>query len=122
LLESRKKKLKLGKTEADAYLLNHLASLYMEMGKTEEAGKYLEKAIAIYAKKLGENNPTYASALRNQVQYFRYQGELDKAWELSKKVVEIRKNTLGTQHPEYLDTRKTKYSFCGIKAMLTKLR
>ncbi len=106
LLDSRNKKLKLGKTESDAYLYNHLASLYMEMGKTEEAGKYLEEAVDIYAKKLGENNPTYASALRNQVQYFRYQGELDKAWELSKKVVDIRKDALGTQHPEYLDARE----------------
>lgn len=102
LLELRSNRPRPLQTESDAYLLNHLAALYMEMNQLENTEKYLLQALDIYKKKLGERHPSYASVLSNLSKYYRYTGKLEKALEANRKVIEIRKQVLGPNHPDHI--------------------
>ncbi|MGB0525809.1 MAG: CHAT domain-containing protein [Flammeovirgaceae bacterium] len=107
LLELRSNRPRPLQTEADAYLLNHLAALYMEMGKTAETEKYLKQSLAIYKQKLGEKHPSYASVLSNLSKYYQYKSMLPEAMEANQQVIEIRKNVLGENHPDFIAAWET---------------
>ena len=103
LLELRSSRPRPLQTESDAYLLNHLAALYMEMGKTDDAEKYLKQSAAIYKRKLGEKHPSYASVLSNLSKYYHYKGAYPEAIHANKQVLEIRKAVLSPNHPDFID-------------------
>jgi CHAT domain-containing protein len=77
--------------------LSNQALLYRQMGKYAEAE-------AIYLgmeKRLGKNNPDYASMLNNQAALYMVMGKEDKVEELLKKSAAIYKSNFGEDNPAF---------------------
>jgi CHAT domain-containing protein/tetratricopeptide (TPR) repeat protein len=77
--------------------LSNLALLYQQMGKFADAE-------AIYLgmeKRLGKNNPDYASMLSNQAALYIIMGKEDKVEDLLKKSAAIYKSNFGEENPAY---------------------
>jgi CHAT domain-containing protein/tetratricopeptide (TPR) repeat protein len=90
-------KLKASKSSNHLRFLSNLALLYQQMGKYNEAE-------AIYLgmeKRLGKNNPDYASMLNNQAALYLMMGKEDKVEELLKKSLTIYKSNFGEENPAY---------------------
>ncbi|HEY0744133.1 MAG TPA: CHAT domain-containing tetratricopeptide repeat protein [Chryseosolibacter sp.] len=90
-------KLQSSKSTNHLKFLSNLALLYQQMGKYAEAE-------AIYLgmeKRLGKNNPDYASMLNNQAALYIVMGKDDKVEELLKKSGAIYKSNFGENNPAY---------------------
>jgi CHAT domain-containing protein len=90
-------KLQNSKSTNHLKFLSNLALLYQQMGKYAEAE-------AIYLgmeKRLGKNNPDYASMLNNQAALYIVMGKDDKVEELLKKSGAIYKSNFGENNPAY---------------------
>ncbi len=90
-------KLQSSKSTNHLKFLSNLALLYQQMGKYPEAE-------AIYLgmeKRLGKNNPDYASMLNNQAALYIVMGKDDKVEELLKKSGNIYKSNFGENNPAY---------------------
>lgn len=80
--------------------LSNLALLYQQMGKYPDAE-------AIYLgmeKRLGKNNPAYASMLNNQAALYLMMGKEDKVEELLKKSQAIYKSNFGEDSPAFAES------------------
>lgn len=90
-------KLQNNKSKNHLKFLSNQALLYRQMGK------YLE-AEAIYLsmeKRLGKNNPDYASMLNNQAALYMVMNKEDKVEELLKKSAAIYKTSFGEDNPAF---------------------
>jgi CHAT domain-containing protein len=90
-------KLQSSKSTNHLKFLSNLALLYRQMGKYPEAE-------AIYLgmeKRLGKNNPDYASMLNNQAALYITMGKEEKVEELLKKSGAIYKSNFGESNPAY---------------------
>ena len=90
-------KLQNNKSKNHLKFLSNQALLYRQMGKYPEAE-------AIYLgmeKRLGKNNPDYASMLNNQAALYMVMGKEDKVEELLKKSAGIYKASFGEDNPAF---------------------
>src|SRR5688572_6918963 len=90
-------KLQDNKSKNHLKFLSNQALLYRQMGKYAEAE-------AIYLgmeKKLGKNNPDYASMLNNQAALYMVMGKEDKVEELLKRSAAIYKTNFGEGNPAF---------------------
>jgi CHAT domain-containing protein len=78
-------------------LLSNLALLYQQMGKHTAA----ETIYLSMEKRLGKNNPDYASMLNNQAALYLVMGKEDKVEDLLKRSVAIYKANFGEENPAY---------------------
>ena len=72
-------------------------------GKLDEAKPYMEQALAIRKKVLGEEHPNVAESLNNLAQLLNAQGKPREALEIMKQVLETRKKVFGADHPNVKD-------------------
>lgn len=77
--------------------LSNQALLYRQMGKYPEA----EAIYLSMEKRLGKNNPDYASMLNNQAALYMVMGKEDKVEELLKKSAAIYKTNFGEDNPAF---------------------
>jgi CHAT domain-containing protein len=90
-------KLQSSKSTNHLKFLSNLALLYKQMGKYPEA----ESIYLGMEKRLGKNNPDYASMLNNQAALYIVMGKEDKVEELLKKSATIYKSNFGENNPAY---------------------
>ncbi len=69
--------------------LNNLASIYVRMGRLEEAETIFERADDLCLKTFGANHPIYASLLRNQAIVLRKLGKKKESKKLAEEAAEI---------------------------------
>jgi len=90
-------KLQSSKSRNHLKFLSNLALLYQQMGKYPEA----ETIYLGMEKRLGKNNPDYASMLNNQAALYMVMGKEDKVEDLLKRSASIYKSNFGEQNPAY---------------------
>lgn len=90
-------KLKNSKSTNHLKFLSNLALLYQQSGKYTEA----EALYLSMEKRLGKNNPDYASMLNNQAALYLVMGKEEKVEELLKKSIAIYKSNFGEDNPAY---------------------
>jgi CHAT domain-containing protein len=96
------KEKKLGAHPDLAHLKKGLAQLYMDMGKTAEVEKLLVSAYDIDKRKLGEKNPATVAVQQELANFYRFTSNTPKAMELITKVLVIKKEIYGEEHPNYI--------------------
>ncbi len=90
-------KLKNTKSTNHLKFLSNLALLFQHMGKYPEA----ESLYLSMEKRLGKNNPDYASMLNNQAALYLVMGKEDKVEDLLKRSIAIYKSNFGEENPAY---------------------
>lgn len=90
-------KLKNTKSTNHLKFLSNLALLFQHVGKYPEA----EALYLSMEKKLGKNNPDYASMLNNQAALYLVMGKEDKVEDLLRKSIAIYKSNFGEENPAY---------------------
>jgi CHAT domain-containing protein len=105
-------KLQSNKSRNHLKFLSNLALLYQEMGKYAEA----ESIYLSMEKKLGKNNPDYASMLNNQAALYLVMGKEDKIEDLLKRSASIYKSSFGENNPAYAKALSDLGNFYRYKA------
>jgi CHAT domain-containing protein/Flp pilus assembly protein TadD len=90
-------KLQSSKSRNHLKFLSNLALLYQQMGKYPEA----ETIYLGMEKRLGKNNPDYASMLNNQAALYIVMGKEDKVEDLLKRSAAIYKSNFNEENPAY---------------------
>jgi CHAT domain-containing protein len=90
-------KLQSSKSKNHLKFLSNQALLYQQMGKYPEA----EAIYLDMGKRLGKNDPDYASMLNAQAALYMIMGKEDKVEDLLKKSVSIYKSSFGDDSPAY---------------------
>jgi CHAT domain-containing protein/tetratricopeptide (TPR) repeat protein len=93
-------KLQSSKSTNHLKFLSNLALLYQQMGKYPDA----ESIYLGMEKRLGKNNPDYASMLNNQAALYLVMGKEDKVEELLKKSTAIYKSNFGEENPAFAES------------------
>jgi CHAT domain-containing protein len=99
------KRLEKGKTEY-ANLLNNMAILYLLMKKDDLVEDMLKQSAFIYKSVMGEITPSYAKAIGDLGNFYRYKGRYDEAKKILERVLEIREQTLGVNHPLFVQSQE----------------
>lgn len=86
-----------------AHLLEIKASLYLEIGKNEEAELLLKEALAIYERKFGTNFSGYGLTKARLGALYRSQGKFPEAENNLKQSEYVLSNTYGNNHPHYVE-------------------
>jgi Tfp pilus assembly protein PilF len=73
-----------------ARALNNLGVVYCNMGRLDEAQPYLNRALAIRTRALGQNRPETAQTMSNLGYLFAAQGRQSKARTLCQQALTIR--------------------------------
>ncbi|HOX83731.1 MAG TPA: tetratricopeptide repeat protein, partial [Chryseolinea sp.] len=105
-------KLQSSKSNNHLKFLSNLALLYKQEGKYSEA----ETIYLGMEKRLGKNNPDYASMLNNQAALYRMMGKEDKVEELLKRSAGIYKSNFNEDHPAYAKSVSDLGNFYRYKA------
>ncbi len=100
-INSREKLLKIKQHPDVAHLKVLLASLYMDMGKTQEVEKLLQEAKAAYESKVGKESPSYANTLSHLGNFYRSQDRTSEAEPLLRECLKIRELVMSDKHPLY---------------------
>jgi CHAT domain-containing protein len=108
-------KLQSSKSKNHLKFLSNLALLYQQMGKYPEA----EAIYTSMEKRLGKNNPDYASMLNNQAALYMVMGKEDKVEDLLKKSAAIYKSSFGEENPAYAKATSDLGNFYRYKARYT---
>ncbi len=80
-----------------AFILKNIGNLYTDMGDYQKAEGFLEKALAMYEKKLGEH-PDTALCLNHLGRLFRLSGDFQKAIEYFELSYDVIKKANGPEH------------------------
>jgi CHAT domain-containing protein/tetratricopeptide (TPR) repeat protein/predicted Ser/Thr protein kinase len=83
-----------------AFAYNNLGEALRQQGKLREARPYMEEALAIRRKALGEGHPDYAQSLNNLAGLYHHMGDY-KALPLYERALEVTRKALGEDHPDY---------------------
>lgn len=81
-------------------VLNNQAALMFTRSSIADAKQFLDRALNIEKKTLGENDPEYATTLSNLAYYEAHQSDKAKAEELYKQALALRKKVLGENDPK----------------------
>jgi CHAT domain-containing protein len=105
-------KLQNNKSKNHLKFLSNQALLYRQMGKYNEA----EEIYLGMEKRLGKNNPDYASMLNNQAALYMVMNKEDKVEELLKKSAAIYKSSFGEDNPAFAKATSDLGNFYRYKA------
>ncbi len=105
-------KLQSSKSNNHLKFLSNLALLYKQEGKYSEA----ETIYLSMEKRLGKNNPDYASMLNNQAALYRVMGKEEKVENLLKRSAAIYKSNFNEEHPAYAKSISDLGNFYRYKA------
>ena len=86
--------------EANCY--NHMGNCYRDLGQTEIAITYLEKALDYKKKLLGVDHPSYVSTLNNIALLYKEKGYIEKAVQATEHTTNTLGRIYGEGHPAYL--------------------
>jgi serine/threonine protein kinase len=87
--------------ETDAAVRHAIGTTYSSLGEFEDALPFLEEALALRRRALGEDHDLVASTLDNLGAVHWQRGELEKSAECSRALAAIRERTVGRQHADY---------------------
>jgi tetratricopeptide (TPR) repeat protein len=85
----------------EASRLNEEARALYGRGKSREAIRAAQQALAISKEVLGERHPDYANSLNNLAELYEAMGDYGKAEPLCRQALAINKEALGDKHPNY---------------------
>ena len=88
-----------------ARLLNLVGQFYLGLGDLREAERFLAEGYKIRRKMLSANDPEMAASLHNLAELRLVQGRNAAASELAMRAIEIRRDQLGKDHLETLQSR-----------------
>jgi non-specific serine/threonine protein kinase/serine/threonine-protein kinase len=89
----------------EAAIRQTIGNAYTELGLYPDAQQHLERAVALWNRVLGENDPRTLSAMYDLANnLYRRQAKYAEAEPLFVKVLEARRRTLGEDHPLTLET------------------
>ncbi|KAI5788603.1 hypothetical protein FPQ18DRAFT_262075 [Pyronema domesticum] len=91
-----------GDSQASADLCVKAGRHLFDLGRYSESLKLYERARKLYAVLFGEENTKTLEAMHLMGYTFRFRGLLKEAQELEEKVLEVRRRTLGEEHPDTL--------------------
>ncbi|KAI5788600.1 hypothetical protein FPQ18DRAFT_262130 [Pyronema domesticum] len=91
-----------GDSQASADLCVKTGQHLFDLGRYSESLKLYERARKLYAVLFGEENTKTLAAMYLMGYTFRFRGLLKEAQELEEKVLEVRRRTLGEEHPDTL--------------------
>ncbi len=89
-----------------AHLLNNMASLYLETGRTDKVEALLKESHDIYVSKFDEDHPSTSAAKADLGNFYRSQGRFSEAEGLLEKAFENRKSSLGDTHPVTIQSQE----------------
>ncbi|MFZ9388481.1 MAG: tetratricopeptide repeat protein, partial [Chitinophagaceae bacterium] len=89
-----------------ANFLNNVAILAMLMKKEDRVEQMLKQSAEIYKSTLTENSPAYAKVICDLGNFYRYKGRYAEAAPLLEQALQIREETLGTDHPLFVQTEE----------------
>jgi CHAT domain-containing protein len=105
IYQGLEKRVEKGKPEF-ANMLNNLAILYMVMQKDDKVEEMLRRSAGIYKSTSGETNPAYAKVVSDLGNYLRYKGRYDDAMPMLDGVVKSREQSLGINHPLFVQSQE----------------
>ncbi len=105
IYQGLERRLEKGKPEY-ANMLNNLAILYLVMKKDDKMEEMLRRSAGIYKNTLGETNPAYAKVVSDLGNYLRYKGRYDEAMPMLDGVMKSREQSLGINHPLYVQSQE----------------
>jgi CHAT domain-containing protein len=105
IYQGLEKRLEKGKAEY-ANMLNNLAILYMVMKKDDKVEEMLRRSAGIYKSTNGDNSPAYAKVVSDLGNYLRYKGRYDEALPMLEGVLKNREETLGPNHPHFVQSQE----------------
>lgn len=79
--------------------LSHLAIVYRDDGKLDQATPLFEEMVALQEKQLGPEHPELMANLNNLSDIYRNQGRYAKAESLLKRVLSVNERVMGPEHP-----------------------
>ncbi|UCF33771.1 MAG: tetratricopeptide repeat protein [Phycisphaerales bacterium] len=85
-----------------ARLLNALGRVYLNLGMYDRAGTFLEEAVLIRERELGEKHPDTLDSQHNLALLYHDLGRYDEAESLFVKTLETRRQVLGEEDPSTL--------------------
>jgi CHAT domain-containing protein/Tfp pilus assembly protein PilF len=83
-----------------AATLDNLASLYQSQGRYADAEGLSKRALVIYEKTFGKDNPDVADNLNNLANIYEHQGKHADAEALYRRSLAIKEATFGEDHPD----------------------
>ncbi len=89
-----------------AGILNSLALLYIQMGKTDKVEDYLKKSAGVYKSRFGDQNPNYAKVLNDLGNFYRMQGRFPEAEQNLVQSLTIRGAVLDVNHPDFVKSQE----------------
>jgi tetratricopeptide (TPR) repeat protein len=105
-----------GSDELEADRLETFSIILWKQGKSEEALAALERALALYKKRLGDDHVKVARTLDGIATAYIDLGRLEEAFNLEEQALAISEKTLGPRHPQvamYLNNEGNELSFQG---------
>ncbi len=89
-----------GEPLVQAELTNVIGRVYRELGLYEEAQTFLERALAMRRRLLGENHPDVATSMNGLAIVLFDRGAYDEAEQLYRETLAMRRRLLGENHPD----------------------
>lgn len=86
--------------ELQANMFNVIGNVYKGLGRYEDAGEILERAVTIQQKHSGENKSEIAHYMNNYAETLARQEKHDEAYKYHSKALEILREQYGEEHPE----------------------
>ncbi len=88
--------------ELEAAIQDTIGRTYYQLGLYTEARKQLERALDLYRRTLGEENPKTLTTMSRLGRTAWLQSEYPEAWTLLSRAVEVQRRVLGTDNPDTL--------------------
>jgi tetratricopeptide (TPR) repeat protein len=88
--------------ELEAAIQDTIGRTYYQLGLYAEARKQLERALDLYRRTLGEENPKTLSTMSRLGRTAWLQAEYQEAWTLLSRALEVQRRVLGTNNPDTL--------------------
>jgi ankyrin repeat protein/CHAT domain-containing protein len=87
-----------------AIVLNNLGTMYLDMGRLEEAEARLKESLVIKSKSLGENHPSYLNTFSTLADLYTQKKQYLPAEKMYQQILQAYKLRFGEQYPNYLIT------------------
>ncbi len=90
--------------EVEAAIRETIGQTYIDLGLYPEARKHLERALDLYRRELGAENPKTLATMRSLANTAAHQGKYPEAEALHNQALQITRRVLGPNHPDTLSS------------------